>query len=286
MENGNLSQLWCEIYKVWKGGYMYNLRVLLLREQKRLEGIQEKVIDNLKDVPPGTLRVSCGKNWTQYYHCMPDGKKNGKYIPKSEENLIRRLAQKAYDEKILKLTKKRLSQIKRITRDYEEEEIEDVFSKEHTGRQKWIRPVEPTWKQQLEEWMSKDYRRKEFQEDAPIIMTNRGERVRSKSEKILADYFFQKGIIYKYECPLYLKGIGGVHPDFTFLSRKTRQEIYWEHDGRMDDPIYAQNAIRKIQAYEKNGIYPGERLILTFETTKNVLDMELVEKLVSRYLMI
>lgn len=286
MENGNLSQLWCEIYKVWKGGYMYNLRVLLLREQKRLEGIQEKVIDNLKDVPPGTLRVSCGKNWTQYYHCMPDGKKNGKYIPKSEENLIRRLAQKAYDEKILKLTKKRLSQIKRITRDYEEEEIEDVFSKEHTGRQKWIRPVEPTWKQQLEEWMSKDYRRKEFQEDAPIIMTNRGERVRSKSEKILADYFFQKGIIYKYECPLYLKGIGVVHPDFTFLSRKTRQEIYWEHDGRMDDPIYAQNAVRKIQAYEKNGIYPGERLILTFETTKNVLDMELVEKLVSRYLMI
>ena len=261
---------------------MYNLRVLLLREQKRLERIQEKVIDNLKDVPPGTLRVSCGKNWTQYYHCMPDGKKNGKYIPKSEENLIRRLAQKAYDEKILKLTKKRLSQIKRITRDYEEEEIEDVFSKEHMGRQKWIRPVEPTWKQQLEEWMSKDYRRKEFQEDAPIIMTNRGERVRSKSEKILADYFFQKGIIYKYECPLYLKGIGVVHPDFTFLSRKTRQEIYWEHDGRMDDPIYAQNAIRKIQAYEKNGIYPGERLILTFETTKNVLDMELV----SRYLMI
>lgn len=286
MENGNLSQLWCEIYKVWKGGYMYNLRVLLLREQKRLERIQEKVIDNLKDVPPGTLRVSCGKNWTQYYHCMPDGKKNGKYIPKSEENLIRRLAQKAYDEKILKLTKKRLSQIKRITRDYEEEEIEDVFSKEHMGRQKWIRPVEPTWKQQLEEWMSKDYRRKEFQEDAPIIMTNRGERVRSKSEKILADYFFQKGIIYKYECPLYLKGIGVVHPDFTFLSRKTRQEIYWEHDGRIDDPIYAQNAVRKIQAYEKNGIYPGERLILTFETTKNVLDMELVEKLVSRYLMI
>ena len=40
---------------------MYNLRVLLLREQKRLERIQEKVIDNLKDVPPGTLRVSCGK---------------------------------------------------------------------------------------------------------------------------------------------------------------------------------------------------------------------------------
>ena len=43
---------------------------------------------------------------------------------------------------------------------------------------------------------------------------------------------------HKFECPLYLKHFGTVHPDFTFLSRKTKQEIYWEHDGRMDDPVY------------------------------------------------
>lgn len=30
--------------------------------------------------------------------------------------------------------------------------------------------------------------------------------------------------------------------------------------------------------------YKGERLILTLETTKNVLDMRLVKKLVSKYL--
>ena len=68
------------------------------------------------------------------------------------------------------------------------------------------------------------------------------------------------------------------------MSRKTGQEIYWEHDGRMDDPDYAQNAIRKIQLYEDNGIYPGERLILTFETGKTVLNMRLAEKLAERYL--
>lgn len=75
-----------------------------------------------------------------------------------------------------------------------------------------------------------------------------------------------------------------IYPDFTFLSRKTGQEIYWEHDGRMDDPDYAQNAIRKIQLYEDSGIYPGERLILTFETGKTVLNMGLAEKLAERYL--
>ena len=102
-----------------------------------------------------------------------------------------------------------------------------------------------------------EYKGKEFREDTPLIRSERRERVRSKSEKILADFFYRNQIPYKYECPLHLKNFGTVYPDFTFLSAKTGQEIYWEHDGRMDDPVYAQNAIRKIYAYEENGIYPG-----------------------------
>ena len=84
---------------------------------------------------------------------------------------------------------------------------------------------------------------------------------------------------------MYLKGFGIVHPDFTFLSRKTKKEMYWEHDGRMDEPGYARNAIRKIQAYEKNDIYPGESLILTFETERSVLDIRMVKRLAERYLL-
>ena len=62
-------------------------------------------------------------------------------------------------------------------------------------------------------------------------MTEKGERVRSKSEKILADYFYRNNILYQYEKPLYLKGYGTIYTDFTFLSKKTRKEIYWEHEG-------------------------------------------------------
>lgn len=264
---------------------MANLKEMLMKEQSRLEHIVQKTTEQLKNVPPGTLRLSSTKKWVQYYHCMPGEKKNGEYIPKTNEELVRRLAQKAYDEKILKLAAKRLAQIKKITRDYEVEEVEKAFWDEHIERQKLIRPVEPTWEQRLGEWMSEEYKRKEFQEGTPVILTDQGERVRSKSEKILADYFYRNGIQYKYECPLYLKGFGTVHPDFTFLSKKTKQEIYWEHDGRMDDPVYAQNAIRKIQAYEENDIYPGERLILTFETDKTILNTRQIERLVRRYLL-
>ena len=117
-----------------------------------------------------------------------------------------------------------------------------------------------------------------------VILTQKGERVRSKSEKILADYFYQNGIPYKYEMPLYLKGFGVIYPDFTFLSRRTKKEIYWEHNGRMDDPIYARNAVRKIQAYEECGIYPGEDLILTYETERTILNERIVKSLVEKYL--
>ena len=109
--------------------------------------------------------------------------------------------------------------------------------------------------------------------------------MRSKSEKIMADYFYRHGIEYKYECPLYLKGVGTVYPDFTFLSPKTYKEIYWEHNGMMGDGKYSAKAVRKINAYEDNGIYQGENLILTFETDQMVLGTAKIEQMVKRYLL-
>lgn len=52
----------------------------------------------------------------------------------------------------------------------------------------------------------------------------------------------------------------------------------------MDNPEYAGAAVRKIESYEKNGIYPGENLILTFETQQNVLDFKIIEEMIDRYL--
>lgn len=263
---------------------MAGLREMLLKEQSRLEQILKKTEERMKDAPDGSLRLSRSGKSVQYYRCMPGKQKNGEYLPKAEGEMVRRLAQKSYDQKVEKLAGKRLAQIKRMVKDYEDDEIERLFLNEHKERQKLIRPVEPTWEQRLEAWINEEYLQKEFREDVPVILTERGERVRSKSEKLLADYFWRSGILYKYERPLHLKGFGIVHPDFTFLSRKTRQEVYWEHDGRMDDPVYAQRAIRKIQAYEQNGIYPGEKLILTFETEKSVLDLRMVKRLAEKYL--
>ena len=162
--------------------------------------------------------------------------------------------------------------------------IDSELPKLHTQRQLLVTPVEPIWEKELAKWYDSEYHGKEFYEGTAEIVTEKGERVRSKSEKILADYFYRNNILYQYEKPLYLKGYGTIYPDFTFLSKKTRKEIYWEHEGMMDKPEYAKSAVKKIESYQRNGIHLGERLILTFETELSVLNSQIVEELVEKYL--
>ena len=166
-----------------------------MAEKDRLEDNISISKMSLKDAPNGTLRLSQSNNYLQFYHCTEENKL-GKYITKGNDELIRKLAQKSYDE------------------------IEQIFLKEHKERQRIIQPVEPTWEQRLIEWKAREYQGKGFGDEIPMLVTERGERVRSKSEKIMADYFHRHGIEYKYECPLYLKGMGMVYPDFTFLSKR------------------------------------------------------------------
>lgn len=71
----------------------------------------------------------------------------------------------------------------------------------------------------------------------------------------------------------------------SILSRKTGKEVYWEHDGKMDDPKYSEKAVRKINSYIYNGIIPGDRLMLTFETSNIVLNDRTIKKMIDNFLL-
>ena len=94
-----------------------------------------------------------------------------------------------------------------------------------------------------------------------------------------------KKIPYVYEQPLYLKGYGYVVPDFKILNVRTKKEYYLEHFGMMDDYEYAKNAIKKIECFQKNEIYPGEKLLITLEASDSPLNMIILEKMVNKYLL-
>ena len=245
--------------------YMMGLKEMLLKEQKRLENIIAVLKKDLETAPVGSLRISTSKNGISYYHYQTTDKGNGTYISRKNDSMIQKLAQKSYNEKVLKYAEKRLQYVKRLVDSYDDNGIENIYEQEHQGRQKWIHPIEPTWKQRVDEWLKENYQGKGFKETDPFIYTEKGERVRSKS-------------------PLYLTGFEVVYPDFTVLSKKTRKEMYWEHNGRMDDPVYAQKAVKKLQNYEKNNIFVGEKLILTYETEQNVIQTKDIERLARKYL--
>lgn len=117
----------------------------------------------------------------------------------------------------------------------------------------------------------------------PLQLTDRGEHVRSKSEKMLADKLYAMGIPYRYEAPLYLESNRTIYPDFTLLKIDTREEFYLEHFGMMNNSDYCEKAILKLNKYAQNGIYPGKNLLLTFETENISLDMKLVEQMLKEF---
>ena len=113
----------------------------------------------------------------------------------------------------------------------------------------------------------------------------RGEFVRSKSEKIIADYLYSKGIPYKYERATTLPGGQLIYADFTVLNVRIGQEFILEHFGMMDNPEYAAGAVRKVNTYIKNGYFLGEKLIVLFESSQFPLNQEVLEIIVRKYFM-
>lgn len=210
------------------------------------------------------------------------GEYTTEYIPKTNVKLISRLAEKDYLNQSEKLAVKRKKQMQELRKDFNEDEFDELYAKIHPVRKEYFSPLIPTTKQIEEEWLNKPYQKNPYRYGDRKIVTRDGMRVRSKSEKFLAEIFDQRGIKYKYECPIIL-GNKTIYPDFTFLNRN-QETIYWEHFGMMDNPQYASDACQKIKQYEKEDIFVGEKLIITFEDGKNDLDYEWVDKLINRYL--
>ena len=207
------------------------------------------------------------------------------YIPSKHRKLAENLAQKDYNEKFLKALQIQKERIQHIISMLPKEEIEDVYLGLSQERKELVRDHILTDEQYIESWLNVSYEGKNFDYGTAEIYTERGERVRSKSEKILADKFYALGIPYRYEFPVKIKGYGTVYPDFILLNVKKRTEFYFEHFGMMDNPEYCRKAIAKLEEYAKNQILPGKNLLLTFETAQKPLDTRLVEQLLKEFIL-
>jgi len=227
----------------------------------------------LKNAPPGELRVIRHHTNYQYYHSHP-GQRN--YISKKNPKLAIKLAQKEYDKAVLSKALTFQEQLDALWHTLEVD-FDDIINQFPEEKKELIKPYFTSDDEFIKEWESMSYDGKPIDESTPELFSNNGEQVRSKSEKIIADKLAEMGIPYRYEAPLFLGTMGIVYPDFTLLKVCTREEIYWEHLGMMDDPNYVHKALNKINTYIRNGYIPGKNLLLTFESKAIPLNMRNVE---------
>lgn len=266
------------------------LREMLLKKEQELEKLVHIAEKHIDSPLSGTLHISMIKGKPRYYHCYldKDGNKQLKYLSAVKEGpKIMELAQHSYNEAFLKTAIDQLKAVRRALNRIDEDALANVFSLLHNERKKLITPFEPDEEMFVKLWEQDEYQPGYFSDQTPLIYSNRGDRVRSKSEKIIADKYYERGIPYKYEKPLLLRKHSQtitVRPDFTTLNKRTRIQRYHEHFGKMDDPQYARKALEKIKLYENNGIFIGDQLILTFESSEQPLDKREIELLIDKYL--
>ena len=271
-----------------------------LRERvAQLNAVLDLKLRALKKSPQGRLRISQCRGDVQYYHRETHNDQRGHYIDSAHYELAQKLAQKDYNQRLvtslkkeLKILQGALSQLEKMAAD--NESTDSIIKLLHPLRRALVKPATLTDAQYAAAWSSLKYKGKIFQPDSPELYTASGERVRSKSEVIIADTLTRLGVPYRYEFPLTLNGGGTdssvrprtftVHPDFLCLNIRTRKEFIWEHFGLMDNPEYAENFVKKLKTYVENDIVAGHNLIITTETAKQQLNIKHVEKLIKLYL--
>ena len=256
----------------------------LKERRKFLLSLLKRTRGREKSYPAGTLRISRSHGYVQYYHRAEGDNTIGKYLGRNNIKTARLLAQKNYEQKVAAAAREELEAIEAYINQYPQIVPEDVYDKLRDERRKLVTPFPETAEMLAERWSAREYEGLGFAEDYPEFLTDRGERVRSKSEVLIANQLENGKIPYKYECPLTLEGFGTVYPDFTALNIKQSREMYWEHLGMMDNPEYVEKAVRKISAYIQNGILPGDQLIITAETKTCPLNTRQIRMFIDRFL--
>lgn len=250
-----------------------------------LEIVRRQKGKALQSAPAGKIHVLNSGGRVQFYLRSSPAEVGGRYLSlRKEKAVIQLYLQKQYDEKVLKQINLEIRKLEAfLTAEEAASRIPQLYSDNPIQIKQFLKPVDCSFEDYAANWLSIPYTGKIIQDTENAQHTNKGEWVRSKSELNIANALFRWGIPYKYECPLVLNNGFTIYPDFTVLHPISREEIYWEHRGMMDDREYVKHAIPRIRQYEEMGIFLGKNLIITEETSTRQLVSDEIEKTIECY---
>ncbi|MCQ2611394.1 MAG: hypothetical protein MJ169_06540 [Treponema sp.] len=254
------------------------------KDLNRIIKLKNKILQESEHLDSsGKIRIVRHRNIVQFYLITRKNDTTGKYLPRSQDEFAHSLIQYDYDKKVFKAAKKELNAVRKLLKIINKNGIQIILKRFSQDRKKLVTPVTLSDEDFAATWLSKKYTGKNIYNPTEYF-TAKGEQVRSKSEVIIADTLNRMKIPYRYEYPLELKNGRTIHPDFCCLNVHTRQEIFWEHFGLMDDSEYVSTVIQKINGFQECGFYPGKNFIFTMENAAHPLNPKTVKKIAEFYL--
>ena len=255
--------------------------------EKRLQNEKAQILDKiellkeqLKTAPPGNLQYIKRNNQFFYYHVLRDSTGlQKKYISKKESSLLRSLALKKLNSLYLRQAEAEITAIDKYLKYHLSlEKMKEQYD-HHIGAGIEALLPDHLTSTDAEQWANASYEKLSYRPTDLKHPTARGEKVRSKSEMIIANSLYSSGIPYRYEA-LVLIGGEPYYPDFMILHPITQKIVLWEHFGIMDSSEYLERFIQKISTYCRYGYIPSQNLICTFETKNNPLNSNYVATLI------
>ncbi len=230
--------------------------------------------------PEGSLLTSNSNGVSQFQRRTVSESVKRVHLSKSEQQLIRTLAQKRYNQELLKIYTENATSFQKAVRALKKvKNPKSAFSKLPKSVQSYClcAPDFLPDEEYIAYWLKDSKDSSAMVQSAPfsencIYATNNGEKVRSKSEMMIANLLLEMHLPYQYEKPLFLDGAWH-YPDFTILDLSTRTEVYYEHFGLMDQENYQAGAFAKIARYEHAGFALGNQLLFSFESSQTPFDI-------------
>lgn len=265
-----------------------NFNEWMMQKQDKLFKETEDLKKRLYDFPEGDLMFQKRGEVPRWYV-----RNHGSmvYLPREQEEIAARFAQKRMLEARLKDCQEQLSAIGAYLKQYQVRgkngrhlflsREEQLYQK--PGIRELLGLQEKSPKESLTHWQYEEFDHLTGYEEGKKIQLTDGRKVRSKSEAMIGNELLRRGIAFRYEEALEIAG-RKYYPDFTIRPDEFSETIIWEHLGLMDEGKYRFDASMKIHDYMLNGYYPGINLILTSETRANPLDFMLVDQIIRTYI--
>ena len=267
--------------------YLYDFRNELEEQLELITTLMRKSRKNLtkyKDMDNTSVYTSKSNGCIQFYLYDKHNKKKN-YVRKPDVKNIKKYIQRDYDVRVNEVLSNMHASLTQVVEQYNVDDIYKEYENLDNKRKNIVIPIINTRQEYIDEWYTLY---PGMQNTFPIegtYVTEKNEKVRSKSEKIIADMLYKYDIPYVYEPRLELSPFTAVFPDFAIMNKRTGKTYYWEHLGLVSDIDYAIKNFLKLQEYISNGVFPGRDLILSIESENKSLDVISVDKMIKEYLL-